>query len=585
MTEPTALTRAAPLRASTWNAETFTVLAVLSTGAAVTRHDARGAFEEVLDVNQPWPASIPLLDSHSRGSVDDRLGEVIDIKTVGTEVIGTVKLSRHNERAKRVAAELTDGATYAVSIGYSVKKWAETKTNGKRTLTAVSFDLLEASLTTVPADQGAGLRSTPPLTTTTTTPAQTRAQLASEVRSIAKTAGLDQAWIDAQTDADDIDLASVREAALAALASRSAAAAQVRAPHNDQTLDDPEVRARAMGESLFARANPTHTPTDQARAFVGMTTLDLARESLRHAGISTTGMQPASVIERAYMGTTDFPLAFADSVGRQLAQAYKAAPSGVRQLARQSTVRDFRAKSTISIANKIELKKVNEHGEFKSTSLVESQESYKIDTFGAIIGVTRQMLINDDIGAFADISARLGQAAAAFEAQFLVDRITANPAMADTKTLFHADHGNLAGSAAAISEASVSAARLALRKQTDAGSNLISITPAYLLVGPEIETAAEKFLASITPAKTDDTNVFSGKLTLVVEPRLTGKQWYISASPAEVPSLEYSYLAGEPGPVVSQEVGFDVDGLRFRVREDFGAGWLDHRGWFKNAGA
>ena len=40
-----------------------------------------------------------------------------DAGTEGGEVIATLKLSRHNERAKRVAAELSDGATYAVSIG------------------------------------------------------------------------------------------------------------------------------------------------------------------------------------------------------------------------------------------------------------------------------------------------------------------------------------------------------------------------------------------------------------------------------------------------------------------------------------
>src|SRR5687768_3681625 len=128
MTDTTGpFTRAAPLRASSWNAESYTVAAILSTGAAVERYDSRGVFFEVLSLDQKWPESIPLLDSHSRGSVDDRLGDVIDIKTVGTELHGTVRLSKHNERAKRVAAELTDGASYGVSIGYAVTKWSETQ--------------------------------------------------------------------------------------------------------------------------------------------------------------------------------------------------------------------------------------------------------------------------------------------------------------------------------------------------------------------------------------------------------------------------------------------------------------------------
>ena len=102
------------------------------------------------------------------------------------------------------------------------------------------------------------------------------------------------------------------------------------------------------------------------------------------------------------------------------------------------------------------MEKVNEHGEFKSGTLAEGEETYKVDTFGRIFGITRQALVNDDVGAFTDLSRRLGQAAAAFEAQFLVDLLTAQsglgPDMKDAKPLFHADHGNVSGTGAAPSE-------------------------------------------------------------------------------------------------------------------------------------
>lgn len=40
-------------------------------------------------------------------------------------------------------------------------------------------------------------------------------------------------------------------------------------------------------------------------------------------------------------------------------------------------------------------------------------------------------------------------------------------------------------------------------------------------------------------------NPFSGKLVLVVEPRLTSaKRWYLSADPASVDGLEFAYLEG-----------------------------------------
>jgi len=48
--------------------------------------------------------------------------------------------------------------------------------------------------------------------------------------------------------------------------------------------------------------------------------------------------------------------------------------------------------------------------------------------------------------------------------------------------------------------------------------------------------------------------------------------------------LEYSYLAGEPGPQIEDKQGFNVDGIEWKVRLDYGAAFLEHRGWYKNPG-
>jgi hypothetical protein len=88
----------------------------------------------------------------------------------------------------------------------------------------------------------------------------------------------------------------------------------------------------------------------------------------------------------------------------------------------------------------------------------------------------------------------------------------------------------------------------------------------------------------ISAVETANVNPFGGALTLIVEPRITDKSWYVVASPSEIDGLEYAHLEGEGGPQVASEMGFDVDAVRFRVRLDFGGGWIDHRGWFKNPG-
>lgn len=160
--------------------------------------------------------------------------------------------------------------------------------------------------------------------------------------------------------------------------------------------------------------------------------------------------------------------------------------------------------------------------------------------------------------------------------------------MGDGVRLFHADHGNLAADPARLGDAgggreAISAARLAMRTQKGLdGSTPINVVPRFLLVGPSQETIAEQLLASIYAATTDDVQPI--RLTLLVEPRITGDSWYVSADPATAPVLEYAYLSSAPGPQLSSRDGWEVLGREFRVVLDFGCGAVDHRGAYRNAG-
>jgi hypothetical protein len=51
------------------------------------------------------------------------------------------------------------------------------------------------------------------------------------------------------------------------------------------------------------------------------------------------------------------------------------------------------------------LAKILPGGEYKRGKMLEARESYKADTYGAMFGLNRQALINDDLGAFMDIAA------------------------------------------------------------------------------------------------------------------------------------------------------------------------------------
>ena len=159
--------------------------------------------------------------------------------------------------------------------------------------------------------------------------------------------------------------------------------------------------------------------------------------------------------------------------------------------------------------------------------------------------------------------------------------------MADGFAVMSTQHNNVAAVPAVISSTSLSLARLAMRQQTEPATGvLINATPRYLVVPAALETLAEQTLTQIRAIQTGDVNIWASLLGVVCEPRLTNPtKWFLVAAPAQIEGLEFSYLEGEMGPQVFSEVGFDVDGLRFKIRLDFGGAFVEPRGWYMNAGA
>lgn len=565
---PVALeTRRAALRS--YNADARTFEAVIATSNPVQRN----GFVEILDVtgvDLTQLRGVHLLNNHQQRGVEDILGVVEEAWLEGNSIVARIRASERPEVASIVAA-IRSGDITAMSIGYQVSEWQEgTDANGGRTRTAKKWRIAETSMVAVAADPSTG----------------TRGNSNATIRELGRQAGVEQRSIDALIDRC-ATIEQARSAFFDELLTRSAA--PLRTSHNEHSMDNHEAFIRAAGEALYTRADPSHQPSGAARQYVGLTIPDLAREVLRRNGVSTLGMGAAALIERAGMLTTsDFPQILANTVGRTLRAAYQRPTSGIQRLARQTTMADFRAKSRLMLdGSGINLEKVNEAGEFKNAGLIETGEAYKLDTFGRVLSISRQALVNDDLGALVDLPRHLGLAAQAFEAQALVNLLLLNsgvgPVLSDGNAVHHTAHGNIAASGAAPSEATLSAARLAMRKQTSPAGALITVNPKFLLVPPELETSAEKLLSTIQAADTDDVNVFS-KLVLIVEPRLTSATRWWLVSP-DVDGMEYAHLAGEGGPQIATQVGFRIDGVEYRVRLDFGCGFVDWRGWYTNAGA
>jgi len=356
--------------------------------------------------------------------------------------------------------------------------------------------------------------------------------------------------------------------------------------------DERVTRREAVSNALLHRYSPTlFQLTDAARQFRGMTLMELARESLAESGVNTRGMSRDEVATRALHSTSDFPEILAAVTNKTLRQAYEAYPRTFLAFCRQVLATDFKAMHRVQMGEAPQLLKVNESGEFKRGTIGESKESYRIETYGRVVGITRQVLINDDLDAFTRIPAMYGNSIAQLESDVVWGIVTGNPAMADNKALFHADHKNLEGTGAALSVDAVGKGRTAMAKQTGLDKKtVLNIRPAFLIVPAALELKAEQMVAqNIVPAETQNVVPQSIRtLSPIAEPRLDANSdtaWYLAASPNQIDTIEYAYLEGQQGAYIETRNGFDVDGVEIKCRLDFGAKAIDWRGLYKNPGA
>jgi hypothetical protein len=274
---------------------------------------------------------------------------------------------------------------------------------------------------------------------------------------------------------------------------------------------------------------------------------------------------------------------------KTLRDAYAATPRTFTAWARRATIADFKQVTRTQLGGAPDLHKVLESGEFTYGTIGEAKEVYALATYGRIVGITRQTLINDDLDAFTRVPAAFGASAADLESDIVYAILKQNPAMGDGTVLFHADHGNV-GTASVISEAALAEAYRLFGVQKGLEERLVSILPRFLIVPPGSRSVeARKQVTATTPNSTADVNTFAGRLEVVEEPRLIPEAgedpWFLVADPARIDTVEYAYLEGQQGVYTETRMGFEVDGIEIKARHDFASKAIDWRGLNRNAGA
>jgi hypothetical protein len=329
--------------------------------------------------------------------------------------------------------------------------------------------------------------------------------------------------------------------------------------------------------------------------------LEVGRELLERSGVPVRGMSRFELTGAllnfrgaGMMGTSDFASLLANVANKRLRQAYdENQPSYQRWARRAADAPDFKPITAAQLSNTPDLLQVSESGEFKYATMSDGKETYSLITYGRVVAISRQALINDDLRGFDRLIAGFAASARRLENRTVYAQLTANAALSDGTALFHASHGNLAGSGGTIAIPTLTAARAAMRLQKGLQAEELNIAPRFLIVPSSQEQVAYQYTsANYVPTQQANVSEFAqgGRTALepIVEAVLDANSttaWYLAADSNQIDTVEYCWLDGSDGPVIEAKPGFDTDGVSYKARLDFAAKAIDFRGLYKNAGA
>jgi hypothetical protein len=287
-----------------------------------------------------------------------------------------------------------------------------------------------------------------------------------------------------------------------------------------------------------------------------------------------------------------------------LLAGYTAVDQAWRAVSSVRNVSDFKTANIYRLTASAEFAKVENGGEITHGTLGEQVFTNKADTYARMLAITRQDIINDDLGAITTVPQQLGRGAGlalnrVFWTTFLAEHTSG-------KTLFptNKSKGNFidGATASAVSVAGLTTAEQAFLNQTDPGGFPLGIMPQVWLVPTKFYATAVGIMASLEVRETGSTdkaytvaNPHAGKFQVVTSPYLSNSAmggahsvdfWYLLANPAELSFIEVAFLNGIQVPTVEEaEADFNTLGIQMRGYMDFGVSTMEHRAAVKSKNA
>lgn len=530
-----------------------------------------------------------------------------------------------DEQSETIFQKVQSGTLQGVSVGYAIYRYEvledeDTKsTNGRfngPAYVVTDWEPLEISIVSVPADPTVGVgRSAEEIHTSIDTQEdntrmdQEKTLEVQEVKSTPVETGLTQADLQKAMEQErkrtseitalfrDFDVEGADEAIVMGVSvdeARAMVMDQLRARNKGVSVtmgeaESDKFRAAAQDAVLMAAGIPVADAAPGAQELRGHSMVELARESLQREGLKANFGDNMELARAAINSTSTFPAIMSNLANKSVMVGFNEAETTYQIWAGKGSNRDFKEAARYALSEAGNLELVPEGGQFQQDSLGEASARTKVATYGKLFSLTRQAIINDDLGLFSKIATKYGSAAKRLVNKMVYAQLTGNVKMQDNVALFDAKHGNVATTGEALSVKAIAKAITAMRRQKGiTGDATLNITPKYLVVPPELEVTAYQIVnstAAVDGVNSSVVNPYKGRFVVVADAELTDPDaWYLVADASQHDTIDVTYLNGVETPRLETRQGFEVDGIEYKVAFDVGVDAIDFRGLYKNAG-
>ena len=391
-------------------------------------------------------------------------------------------------------------------------------------------------------------------------------------------------------------------------------------PRTSQGEQHVEKTLRAIEEAILVRGNAVFDKDgkidrDEVRRIraenhlTNRTLIEMVNEYAKAAGVEQRGassqIEVANIMRHRSgvggMANADLPALVENIMNKMMMTPLTPAEENWRNLAKTSSLTDFKQTSRVNLGSASDLKEIANGGPIQRGYIKDFKEYLQARTFGVELVVEYQTLRNDDVGALTQLPLEIRRKGNRKVGDLVWAILTANPTLNATgAAVFTAGQGNLITAGAAPSVTTIEAGIAWMGTQqapsptgddTNDPGDYLNIAPQYLAVPKALEGRANSLMLSAydpdAASGSQTVNTVQRRFEVIAEARLdafNANGWFLLADAYQHPTIEVGFLDGQETPVVMQEDDWSTRGVKYAVWHDFDAKPMDYRGMYYNDG-